>query len=563
MEYFSKIIHVDYDENAHSVIERFLTLEDHDIIFTIPTGAVIFENVSDLKLLKQAIDKSGKNIVIVSQDDAGMELAKDLGFRVEQEFLELIAPDENSHKYSADTHKHPRISDILYPQKEKRSSLSSRKVIIEEAKPEESEEYQEEEQIEPIEKTQPPTRDGEGFLSPKAFEAKKEILPKKPAISMTLVISLFVVVAMGVAGVAAMIILPEATLNIVPKKETVILDIPIKADTSLSETSIETNAIPGQIVKVEKEEEFQFNATGKSTGESKATGKITIYNEYTPPQSQTLVKTTRFQSADGKIFRTTANVIVPAAKTENGKTIPGTIEVAVVADGAGAEYNISPSEFSIPGLAGTPKAKAIYGKSTSTMQGGSRGEGLMVTLDDINNAKTQAENELIEAVKNELKEKLPKDLEIADDSIETKILEEKISAQAGQTVEKFTINLKVSAMAFLFQEEDIKTLIEKNIETKLMRDKITYKDFRKNYKDIEMDFSAGIMSLVAHVEQDIAAFVDVESLKNSVAGKNEEEVREIILNESSIEAAHVSMRPKFILKKIPSDTDKINIVIGE
>ena len=403
MEYFSKILHIDYNESAHSVIERFVTLDDHDIIFTIPIGSDILQSVPELKLLKQAVDKSGKNVVLVSQDQEGMALARDLGFRVEQEFLELIAPDEESHRYSADTHKHPRISDILYPKRDTETARPTKKIVMEEIAPEEAEYQSVKESV--ADESADSSRD---FFSRKSTPTQ-EVVRKSHPISITIIIVAFMVLAIGVAGVAMMIVLPEATLGITPKKETVVLEIPIKADTSASEINFETNVIPGQIVKVEKEKDFQFKSTGKSTGQSKAVGKITVYNEHTPPQSQALVKTTRFQAPDGKIFKTTQSIIVPEATIVGGKTIPGTIEVDVLAEGTGPEYNIGPAEFSIPGLSGTPKSKSIYGKSSEPMQGGSKGEGPMVTLDDISNAKTQAENELLEAVKNELLEKLPKD----------------------------------------------------------------------------------------------------------------------------------------------------------
>lgn len=564
MEYFSKILHIDYNESAHSVIERFMTLDDHDIIFTIPIGSDIFQSVPELKLLKQAVDKSGKNVVLVSQDQEGMALARDLGFRVEQEFLELIAPDEESHRYSADTHKHPRISDILYPKRDAETARPAKKIVMEEIAPEEAGHPIESirKSVREVEEVDESVDSSKDFFSKKSTSAQ-EIPRKRHSISITVIIAAFMVLAIGVAGVAMMIVLPEATLGITPKKETVILEIPIKADTSASEINFETNVIPGQIVKVEKEKDFQFKSTGKSTGQSKAVGKITVYNEHTPPQSQALVKTTRFQAPDGKIFKTTQSIIVPEATIVGGKTIPGTIEVEVLAESAGPEYNIGPAEFSIPGLSGTPKSKSIYGKSSEPIQGGSKGDGPMVTLDDINNAKTQAENELLGAVKNELLEKLPKDLETAEDSLETKIVEEKISVSAGSAVGEFSISLKVSSTAFLFQEEDLKSLIEKNIENKLMREKITYKELRRTYGNVDADFQGGTMSLTAKVEQDIAAFIDIEDLRNKVAGKDENAIRDIILAEDSIEVANVSLKPKFFLKKAPSNIDKINIVIED
>lgn len=578
MEYFSKILHIDIEEKAISVIERFSSLDDHDIIFAIPSGASIFQNLSELKLLKQAIDHSGKNIVLVSQDNIGLELARDLGFKVEEEFLELLSPSEESPKYSADTHKHPKIFDIIYNE-QKNKSPSSRKINIQQVEPEEKssdedeieESYKEQSFMEPSsnifipelkKKTAESAIDDQEYTKESTFKEELSQRSRPRFLTINNIIIIFIAISIIVAAVSMVIILPRATIEISPKREAVILDLPIKADISISEVNIEQNKIPGQKAEVEKEKVSRFKATGKTSAESKATGTIIIYNNQTPPQSQALVKTTRFQTPDGKIFRIINNVTVPAAKTENGKIIPGTIEADVVADVSGAEYNIGPSEFTIPGFKGTAKFDVFYGKSILPMQGGSKGDSTIVTLDDIENAKKIIETELIELSKNELKEKLPKDLDFIEDTITTKIIEEKISAKAGTSTENFSVTLKVSAMTFLFKEEDVKTLIEKNIEIKIMRDKIDFKETRKKYINIDPDFNAGIMSFTAHIEQDIASLIDTEILKNEIAGKNESEIREYIEEQEAIDSANVSFWPKFV-KKAPNNTVKIKILLKD
>lgn len=549
MEYFSKILHIDLEEGAHSIIDRFLSLSDHDIIFTIPTGALILQNPTELKLLKQAVDNSEKNIVLVSQDQDGIGLARDIGFKVEEEFLELLSPSEEEHKYSAETHHHPKVLDIIY-----NKNQPTKKIILEEEISEEK----------PASYA-PPKEHAEGFIPSEPI--LKESLPiRKPrskVFTAANFIIAFIVISIGVTALSMTIVLPEANIAIVPQKETLVLDLPIKADTSISTLNLAQNKIPGQIVKIEKEKTSEFKSTGKSTGESKARGKITIYNNQVPPQSQSLVQTTRLETSDGKIFRITKNIIVPAATTDGTKTIPGSIEADVVADAAGPVYNIGPSEFTIPGFKGSPKFDLFYGKSTLPMSGGSlKGGGSAITLDDIDSAKKQIESEVIEAAKNELKEKLPKDLASVDDAIATKIIEETISAQPGTATESFSIKLKVAAMAFLFQEEDVKSLIAKNIETKISSDKIVYKNMQKRYDKVDADFASGVLSFNAHIEQDIQPALDIAELKKSFAGKNETEIRDYVMSQESIDSARISFSPLFV-KRAPENTDRIKITIEE
>ena len=103
---------------------------------------------------------------------------------------------------------------------------------------------------------------------------------------------------------------------------------------------------------------------------TKASGIITVFNEYSS-DSQRLVASTRFLSSSGKIFRAIEDIYIPGMKTDGDEVIPGSIDAEVMANYLGTEYNISPSDFTIPGFKGTPKYDGFYGKSDTSMSGGS------------------------------------------------------------------------------------------------------------------------------------------------------------------------------------------------
>lgn len=110
----------------------------------------------------------------------------------------------------------------------------------------------------------------------------------------------------------------------------------------------------------------------------KASGIINIFNNFSEAP-QTLIKNTRFQTTDGKVFRIINSVVVPGKK---GST-PGSIEAKVSADSYGTDYNIGATDFKIPGFKGTQKYNLFYGKSTSSMTGGVSGTISTVSSDDI------------------------------------------------------------------------------------------------------------------------------------------------------------------------------------
>lgn len=123
-------------------------------------------------------------------------------------------------------------------------------------------------------------------------------------------------------------------------------------------------AIPINFAK-EKLAELEGGADSLKWASARAFGVVVIYNESGSPQR--LIKSTRLQSSDGKIFRITQeSVTIPAQANE----IPGTLEVTVFAEKTGAVYNIPPTVFKIPGFTNDPRYNQIYGRSNKPMSGG-------------------------------------------------------------------------------------------------------------------------------------------------------------------------------------------------
>ena len=164
--------------------------------------------------------------------------------------------------------------------------------------------------------------------------------PRKSLISLG-------VISVVLLGIIIYISMGNAKIDIMPKKQSLDIQLRVSASDKFSFVDAGLNKIPGQLFNVEKNATQTFLTTGEKDVAQKARGKITVFNEYgTTPQ--VLVATTRFQTPDGLIFRTLKGITVPGTKVENGKIIPGSISVEVIADKPGQSYNIQAGKFSIP-----------------------------------------------------------------------------------------------------------------------------------------------------------------------------------------------------------------------
>lgn len=248
----------------------------------------------------------------------------------------------------------------------------------------------------PLEET-PLTNEGEMPQAPSFYPPPpRRPLPKRGLVWGVGAI-LIVFILIGLSGLVT-----RATINITPRQAS----LPVSGSFEASQTP-GSAAIEFGLMRTSDREQKTVVATGVEQRSDKAKGLITIYNNY-DDKVQKLIANTRFETADGKIFRIEAPVSVPGATTKDGVKTPGQITVSVVADKPGAEYNIGPSEFTIPGFKGDPRFTAFSGRSSSPMSGGFVGEARTVSPTD--KAKVRAElqelirSRIVEKAKNEIPE---------------------------------------------------------------------------------------------------------------------------------------------------------------
>lgn len=196
-------------------------------------------------------------------------------------------------------------------------------------------------------------------------------------------------------------------------------------------------------------------ATGTEKVSQKASGLITIYNNY-DEKAQKLVANTRFETTDGKIYRIKEAVTVPGMTMTDGKQVAGSLEIKVYADQPGSAYNIGPADFTIPGFKNDPRYDKFYARSVSPMTGGFEGQIKKVADAD----KAEAIREMKEILKTRLlaqaKTQSPTDFILFDDAYfitYEEVLDEQAGASlpAGQT----EVTLRGTFYGILFNRQDL------------------------------------------------------------------------------------------------------------
>ncbi|MDO8514090.1 MAG: hypothetical protein Q7S50_00940 [bacterium] len=161
----------------------------------------------------------------------------------------------------------------------------------------------------------------------------------------------------------------STTVTVTPKSQTLTLNNTVI--TAFPAESATSGMLLYTVQGSDLEDSEVVPAKGSTHVEDKASGSITVYNDYSTA-SQRLIKNTRFETPDGLVFRTPADIVVPGKRG----TVPGQVNVTIIADQAGEKYNIGAiARFTLPGLKSSPDMYAkIYAKSSVAMTGGFVGE---------------------------------------------------------------------------------------------------------------------------------------------------------------------------------------------
>lgn len=347
-----------------------------------------------------------------------------------------------------------------------------------------------------------------------------------------------------------------------PAKSAIVKITPVSKNVSVSAV-LRASQNGGDVyfasIKEEMRKEKNIKADGLVQVQKKASGVIVVYNNFSPA-SQTLVGSTRFEAPNGKIYRIEKTITVPGLKTEAGKQVAGSIEATVIADKPGEDYNIEFSDFTLPGLRGTPKYTKIYARSKLPIKGGFSGN------------MPKASEEEVKKTTLELRESLEKDLfEKTKSSLKGNEILLKDGYEIEFTTEASDENQN-AGFAVLKENAVFKAAVlnKKNIESYLAgkylkKDEAGGDFYIKNFEDlnikiIKKDFLQNEMLFKIEGNADFVSSVKKDELKDSLLSAAN--YKEIFESYNEIEKAEIKFNPPW-KKKLPKNKDKITLEIEE
>lgn len=304
---------------------------------------------------------------------------------------------------------------------------------------------------------------------------------------------------------------------------------PHTASVALSNTQFTISHENTRVIERKKEVEIPIVSSGTKFVEKKAQGTVVLYNKNT--QTQVLVVGTRLQANDGKIFTLNTPVTIPAIR--NG--VPGSVQAVVTAQNSGAEYNITPTDFTIPGLRTSPRFSQVYGRSLQRFQGGSK-EEVPVYDEKIVSAAIE---KTIRETKNELEDAIKKDITLDERELGVIIwstTQDVNTSRARVTIEGRQRVVALDSLATqIAKQENIQTLNSGARSDNIQNASISVESSAASSTKILL---TGNIKLIASI--------DDSGLKQVLIGKSFDVFNEIIKPIPGIKSARFSFRPFWI-----------------
>jgi hypothetical protein len=379
-------LYLEADEDITSAIDKLSKATADSVQIVVPKRSTMLQSVINLKLLKKAAESHHKELVLVTSDKIATDLASRVGL--------AVAPSVGAKAVLTDAAPAPKLdtadevieADEPAPAPSKAAAKPAKKSEPDEVMPLPVPDFNRhditEDEPAPVEAGAPAAATPAARKLPRAPK-----VPNFNKLQQRLVwAGLAVVVVAGYFGLTAVLSRANVTLYAAGTKTTI--DTSFSVDPNQSSSDTASGVLAGQTVTYTKDLSSQITPTGQQDQGTKATGQITITNCY-DAASHTFVSGTRFAAPDGKIFRSTADVVVPGGQGSFfGCTVPGSATVAVQADANGDSYNEAPAAYTLPGLPSSQQTggNAIKAKG-SQMSGGTSKIVTVVSSDDLSKAQ--------------------------------------------------------------------------------------------------------------------------------------------------------------------------------
>lgn len=292
----------------------------------------------------------------------------------------------------------------------------------------------------------------------------------------------------------------------------------------------------------------------------RASGTIVVYNNFSD-RPQRLIKNTRFESPEGRIYRIDRSIVVPGQKKEESRLVPGSVEAVVFADSPGDAFNSPLTDFTVPGFKNDPaRYAAFYARSKTPLAGGFEGV-VRVPAEAVEtaareNIRARVMSELITQAAKAVPEGFiffPSAYRIADETLPN---EERSGSEVA-------VREKLALTAFYLPRAGLAAIIAREKLPQYDGTSVSIPALESLSFELQLPSStAEQLSFSLAGEVRIVSLFDAPGLAEALRGRPKSDVAKVLSSFPAIEKVDVTLRP-FWRRSFPEKAGKIKIEVGE
>lgn len=349
-----------------------------------------------------------------------------------------------------------------------------------------------------------------------------------------------------------------AAVKISPRQEETIIK-----GTFIASVTQDFISLPYEVFSLTREGIQVVEASGEKQVDAKASGTIIVFNNF-DANNQKLIANTRFETPGGLVYRIRDPISVPGQKlNSDGELIPGSLEVAVLADKPGEKYNVGLTDFTIPGFkeANDPRFDAFFARSKTPMTGGFSGIQKIVAEDDIEDARKDIDNKLKKELASSLESDLPEDF-VTFDNLATMTFRD-LPQEESDDKDSVGFRREGKLQSVVFDKNDLAAFIAENT--------IASYDGAPVFLDGDSDLAIVItdpssfninssdqFEFTISGEVNIVWELDEERLKEDLAGKSRSDIQMVLSAYPSITEADITIYP-FWRRSFPEKAEDVHL----
>jgi hypothetical protein len=560
----AKTIYLNLEDDVNKVAAKLKREKSDEVVLVFPKKSFIFSDSINLRLLKKQVDMLGKSVSILTMDERGQTFAQEAGFE-----LKRLPAKSRSTSFSDIRPRTARVPKSVAAAAAAVSTAAAvvssvparAKAVVEEALPRRatrsSTAHRVKKNIRPanIHTELPPVIAKDNVFMPADSKVTR---PKRRKSYRAYVVG-FIALSLIIILLLVLVVLPSATLVVFAKSQTVARDIDITADVKAQ--IAESSKLTDPAVAVDQNQTMAetIAVNGKKEVGNKAEGRVAIYNLTGSPMALKAGTTTLTVGTKTYVFKQDQGNVkaLTSASNDSNATVAD-----IIATEGGESFNVpAGTRVEITNQAFGSQPQRLYAKTVTQVIGGNSRFISVVSREDIDNAQKELTKRVIDSINANL---AGSGVKLVEGAYNVNVISFIADKPEGTEAQSFTAELKVQVTGLAFDETVLKNMIRQRLLTSMGAGKNLQEPEKDSviYRIKNLDVQNGLMQLSLHYESKAKPNIEVDDLKNKIAGKSKQTASDLILANPDVDRVEITVQPAW-QSSLPRFGSKIHLEVKE